>query len=143
MDMDVSDVDDTCDLSDEPCGFGLDGTYDDTLVLILAAIPADDARSAFCVNQRFASKAAAAREKRLRLFWRALFKSEIGFPDVSLLTAADAVRFEVRLSNSQHARGWKCLSCLRPSPMQFGEFCLDCVANEKAFVAGTDSSTYC
>ena len=84
---------------------------------------------------------ASARESRLRTYWLQLFRSEAGFPDVALLTAADALRFEARLTNLQnkslHRRsGWLCLSCLRPSPMRFGGFCVDCVDDEAAFVAG-------
>ena len=89
---------------------------DDALTLILTALPAQDASAAFCVNQRFSSRDQAAREQRLRLFWRALFKSDIGFPDVTCLTAVDALRFEIRLTNAQHYDGrWRCL-CL-PSPI--------------------------
>ena len=115
----------------------LDSIDDDALTLILVALPAEDARAAFCVNHRFASRDRAAREQRLRLFWRALFRSDYGFPDVACLTSVDAFRFEVRLQNSQHYDGrWKCLSCLKPSPLRLGNFCTECVGDEKAFVAG-------
>ena len=112
---------------------------DDALTLILTALPAQDASAAFCVNQRFSSRDQAAREQRLRLFWRALFKGDgcVGFPDVTCLTAVDALRFEIRLTNAQHYDGrWRCLSCLKPSPLRLGHFCTDCVGDETAFKQG-------
>ena len=118
---------------------------DDCLVIILACLPAEEAQAAFCVSSRFAAKAATARENRLKLFWRALFKSDIGFQtdDVRLLCQADAMRFETRLMNEHHTSRWKCLSCLRPSAMSLGDFCTDCVGNESAFIAGNGGYVMC
>ena len=82
----------------------IDDICDDALTIILTSLPAEDARAAFCTSSRWAGRAAAAREMRLKLYWRALFRSDIGFPeDVSLLTAADVVRFESRLINARIA----------------------------------------
>ena len=73
---------------------------DDALTIILTLLPAEDARAAFCVSSRWAGKAAAAREMRLKLYWRALFRTDTGFPDdVTMLISADVVRFESRLLN--------------------------------------------
>ena len=115
---------------------------DDCLVIILASLPAQEAQAAFCVSSRFAAKAAVARENRLKLFWRALFKSDIGFPDVKLLSQTDVTRFEQRLVN-EHTNRWKCLSCLRPSGRFLGDFCMDCVGNESAFVRGNGGYVMC
>ena len=120
----------------------IESVDDDALTLILTALPAHDARAAFSVSKRFSAHAACAREKRLRLYWCALFRSEVGFPsrdDIALLTAADVYRFEARISNmstNSTAGAWRCLSCLQPSPLRVGDFCADCVGNEAAFVKG-------
>lgn len=117
---------------------------DDCLVIILACLPAEEAQSAFCVSHQFATKAAVARENRLKLFWRALFRSDVGFPDVKLLSQTDVTRFEQRLMNFHTTSRWKCLSCLKPSiGRSFGDFCTDCVGDESAFVAGNGGYVMC
>lgn len=115
----------------------LDEVPDDALLIVLTALPAADARAAFCVSQRWVSAASQARDVRLRLYWRGLFGSDVGFPEenVKLLNAADCMRFEARLCNAQ-AKSWRCLSCLRPHALRLGEFCVDCVGDSDSFVHG-------
>lgn len=119
---------------------------DDVLTHILLQLPAEDARAAFSVSKRWHSKGPEAREARFRCYWYSLFHTPLGFPTRELvlhLTAADAVRFEARLQNlvidskiEESGKNWRCLSCLRPSPMRLGGFCIDCVGDESAFVKG-------
>lgn len=125
-------------------GSGIDVIDDDCLAVILACLPAEHARAAFCTSSRFASSAAIARENRLKLYWRALFGNEIGFPDVTILSQSDVTRFEQRLVNNTYdPSSWKCLSCLRPSEQRLGDFCVDCVGDEKAFVSGNGGYVMC
>ena len=121
---------------------------DDALLLILASLPADSARAAFCVSTRWSKFGGLARQMRLKSYWRALFRTDLGFPDVALLTMADCLRFEARLANTEQCdRPWRCLSCLRPAALRLGDFCIDCVGNEDAFVPGNggyvDSAVTC
>ena len=116
----------------------IDSIDDDSLMIILTMLPAEDARAAFCVSKRMADHAHAARKGRYAKYWLFLFGSITGFPhDVEMLTAADALRFEARLLNVQKPGAWRCLSCLKREPnLRLGDFCADCIGNEEAFVPG-------
>jgi len=118
---------------------------DDALCIILTSLSADDARSAFCVSRRWSSKSDLARSQRLKVYWVALFGSDLGFPDeqITWLSGADSLRFEARLSNQQELGRQRCLSCLKPSDRHFGEFCFDCIGDDGAFVHGSSELVSC
>lgn len=125
----------------------IESVDDDCVTMILAMIPAAEARAAFCTNKRLARLSDKARQSRMKMFWRALFRSEVGYPEWSaaLLTAVDCFRFEARLLNMQDASvsHWRCLSCLKHKSQRLGDFCADCVGDEAAFVQGNGGYVMC
>ena len=123
----------------------IESVDDDALTIILAMVPAAEARAAFCVSKRWSRLGDKARQARLKLYWRALFRSDVGFPDWSsaLLTATDCFRFEARLLNSRATSAWRCLSCLQHKSQRLGDFCSDCVGDEEAFVQGNGGYVMC